>query len=69
MALPEHMERVADEAEELGTKLEALKAFVLKSPVFKTLPLRDRELLHAQAGAMTNYSSILSDRLARANKD
>lgn len=57
-------ERVALEAEELRDKHAKLAAFLLTGK-FRELPLVDRMLLRRQLFVMTDYLSILSDRMVR----
>ena len=58
-----HQQRVVDEKKELGTKLTALKSFIDASPVFKALPDDERGRLIHQYQVMTQYSSILAERI------
>lgn len=59
-----HQQRVIDEQTELDTKRIALKSFIDSAPMFKTLPDAERGRLVQQYQVMTQYSSILSERIA-----
>ena len=59
-----HQERVVNEKKELDEKLDKLKAFIETSSVFKSLPDDERRRLELQFDVMTEYSSILSQRIA-----
>ena len=58
-----HELRVVDEKQELDQKLALLDVF-RKTETFKSLPDRDRSLLHQQASAMALYSFLLGERIA-----
>jgi hypothetical protein len=60
-----HQQRVVDEKRELDDKLTKLIAFITSSPVFESLDLTDQGLLCDQQGAMTDYSAVLEERIAR----
>jgi hypothetical protein len=58
-----YQDRVRQEALELATKIEALKAFLIRHP---TLAKKfERKLLVRQLTAMTKYHSILLQRIAQ----
>lgn len=59
-----HQQRVVDERVELDTKRTALKGFIDASPMFKSLPDDERGRLIHQYQVMTQYSSILTERIA-----
>jgi hypothetical protein len=59
-----HQQRVVDEKNELGEKLDKLKAFIETNPIFKTLHVAERGRLNRQFDAMAEYSRILSQRIA-----
>lgn len=61
--LPAHQQRVVAEKAQLDDKLLKLRKFISQD-LFKTLPDIERELLTTQAGAMTEYSDILAQRIA-----
>lgn len=54
--------RLKIEHDELDLKIQKLSAFI-DQPVFKTLSEHERDLLVRQLVAMTQYRSILRDRL------
>lgn len=62
MSQSPHQNRVIVEAEELEDKLRKLAEF-LKSPKFSELTAIEQELLSAQALVMTEYLSILNERI------
>lgn len=62
-----HIERVKAEQSELWSKLDKLDEFIDLNPLFKGLPIAERDLLRAQRGAMQTYSTILTARLRLAN--
>jgi len=64
-SLKPHEQRVVDEKDELGVKLNALYAFIKDSPIFKELPGMDQGLLDKQYDAMTVYYTILEHRIAK----
>ena len=65
-----HEERVVTEKRELDEKLEKLRAFCFDgSPIFKSLPSEDQNLLLGQYDAMVKYSSILAVRIERFPKE
>lgn len=64
--MQEYQQRVVTEKTELDTKREALNKFLVGN-VIGTLPEEDRSLLFRQAEAMTAYSFVLGDRIARFN--
>ena len=57
-----HQERVVAEQNELGEKLNKLKAFIV-NPIFKTLPEAEQKLLNRQYDAMLEYYNILGERI------
>lgn len=59
-----HQQRVVDEKKDLDEKLDKLKAFIETSPIFKSLPIDERDRLGRQFDVMAEYSSILSQRIA-----
>ena len=59
-----HQQRVVNEKKELNEKLDSLIAFIETSPIFKNLPADERERLGRQFDVMTEYSNILSQRIA-----
>ena len=61
--MQEFQQRVIDEKAELDGKIEKLGVF-LSSEVFDKLPRTHKELLVIQWFTMTQYSDILSKRIA-----
>ncbi len=59
-----HQQRVVDEKSELDTKIEALQKFIAGSPIFTGLPEEEKERLVRQESCMSEYSSILAERIA-----
>lgn len=57
-----HQKRVIDEKSALDTKIEALSAFI-GTPIYHTLSHEDQLLLRRQLIAMSEYSSILRERI------
>ena len=60
----EHKQGVVEEQRELRGKLFRLRAFI-GGEVFKTLPVRDQELLQEQAELMGGYEHVLRERTVR----
>ncbi len=58
-----HQERVVAEQNELGARLDKLKAFIMESPIFKTLPAEEQKRLNPQHDAMLEYFEILGERI------
>ena len=58
-----HQQRVVDEKAELDSKLEKLNTFI-GGTFYEGLPEAERIRLAKQAGAMKDYSDILSERIA-----
>ena len=56
--------RVVNEQTELNGKLVKLIEFTT-TDTYRKLNKGDRRLLDAQAGAMTDYNSVLAQRIAR----
>jgi hypothetical protein len=56
-------ERVVAEQRELGEKIDKLKAFIMESPTFKTLPVAEQQRLNRQCDAMLEYFNILGERI------
>ena len=57
-----HEQRVVDEKNELGEKLEKLVAF-LQTDFYKTLTEKEQELLYFQSQAMEDYYEVLQQRI------
>lgn len=58
-----HQQRVIDEANELGVKIEALGVFISSSPIFKKLEINECERLRHQRFIMRSYFEILKERI------
>jgi hypothetical protein len=58
-----HQQRVIEEANELGVKIDALSKFIIENPIFPTLPADEQERLRAQFSAMDVYFEILLARI------
>ena len=58
-----HQQRVVDEKTELVAKIDKLKAFIMESPIFKTLPADEQKRLNRQYGVMLEYANILKTRI------
>lgn len=63
--LPPHLQRVAEELQDLNIKINALIEFTSTNTVFNNLPELDKNLLMTQLSCMQAYSYVLSMRLAR----
>ena len=62
------LERLRDERNELGEKIEKLKSF-RESEAYDYLPLLDKHLLTAQENAMVTYHEILGMRINSIKKE
>ena len=60
-----HEERVVTEKNELDDKLVKLQDFIETNKIFQLLPKEDKELLERQEVHMSDYSQVLSERIAR----
>lgn len=65
--MPPHVQRMALEAAQLATRIEALAKFI-GTEKFYQLAAEDQRLLHAQATAMAAYGDALAARLDRAEE-
>lgn len=64
-----YQQRVVQERDLLKEKLVKLNNFKFdKSPVYRELPLMEKERLHLQAYLMDQYLTVLNDRIACFNK-
>lgn len=61
----EWQRRLTEEQRELEAKIIKLRAFITLNPAYRTLDTTDQRLLKEQRKAMSNYSGILLDRIAR----
>jgi hypothetical protein len=66
--LPEHVQRIYAEGDELAQKLAKANQFI-QSEAFKALAPLDAHMLSLQAEVMQAYLHILTIRLARANDE
>ena len=55
--------RLQKELEDLDLKIEKLNNFIEKNEIFKTIDLKERELLKEQREIMTKYANILRKRI------
>ena len=60
--LQPHQQRVVAECEQLADRVAKLEAF-LHTPLYASLPERERELLKMQADAMVVYLGIINTRI------
>ena len=58
-----HQQRVVDERTELDAKIEKLSAFIV-GEIFKRLSEDEQSRMVRQKSAMSEYSDVLSDRIA-----
>jgi hypothetical protein len=61
-----HQQRVVDEKNELGERLEKLLAF-LQADLYKSLSEQERELLFFQSQVMEDYYEVLEQRIELFN--
>jgi hypothetical protein len=61
---PPHEQRVLEEKADLDKKIEALKTFISKSPVWETVSPLEKDRLQKQHHTMSHYSTILGERIA-----
>lgn len=61
-----HQQRVVDEKNELGERLEKLLAFI-GTDSYKELPEKDKELLFFQSQIMEDYFEVLEQRIELFN--
>jgi hypothetical protein len=64
MELKPHEHRVVTERDELTEKLEKLEIFI-KTSLFESLSIKDRNLLIEQGKLMDQYLSVLNERIGR----
>ena len=57
-----HQERVIEEAEQLLDRITKLRNFIVTN-TFDLLHIDERNRLHAQVAAMTDYHNILRERI------
>lgn len=58
-----HQQRVIDEANELGVKVDALSSFINSNPIFHKLNINEIERLRHQRYIMQSYFKILKERI------
>jgi hypothetical protein len=64
MKLQPHQERVVIEKQELDSKLEKLRAFMLEDGgIFDSLPSEEKSRLSEQETHMSRYSDVLRRRI------
>lgn len=59
-----HQQRVVDEKDQLGERLEKLLEFI-ETDLYKNLPEKDKELLFFQSQIMEDYYEVLEERIER----
>ncbi len=64
--MQEYQQRVIDEQEELCTKADKLGSF-METAAFRALDNKQRHLLSRQINAMSEYSTILAERIVEFN--
>lgn len=62
--LAPYQQRVVDEKKDLDEKIEKIESFT-GGEIFKSMPIRDRELLVEQRDHMLSYSRVLGARISR----
>ena len=55
--------RLQKELEDLDLKIEKLNNFIEKNEIFKTIDLKEQELLKEQREIMAKYANILRKRI------
>jgi uncharacterized protein len=58
-----HQQRVVDELKELSDRREKLYAFIGTNPLFGRLPSDEQGRLETQLNIMTQYESVLQERI------
>lgn len=59
-----YQQRVVDELNQLQVKRDNLAIFLTDRDVFPTLPVAEQRRLEQQAEVMSQYASILKERIA-----
>ena len=59
----DYKSRLRKELEDLNFKIEKLNNFIEKNDIFKTIDLKEQELLKEQREIMTKYANILRKRV------
>lgn len=60
----EYQQRVIDEANELGVKIEALNEFMTTSEIYKALTFEEKSRFIKQDVYMKMYFDVLADRIS-----
>ena len=61
--MDDYKSRLRKELEDLNFKIEKLNNFIEKNDIFKTIDLKEQELLKEQREIMTKYANILRKRI------
>ena len=61
------LEELDVERFELSRKIELLKIFIIKDPLYKTIKEEHRDLLDLQLSIMTDYENVLINRMKLLN--
>ena len=59
----DYKSRLRKELNDLNFKIEKLNNFIEKNEIFKTIDLKEQELLKEQREIMTKYANILRKRI------
>ena len=63
MKMDDYKSRLRKELNDLNFKIEKLNNFIEKNDIFKTIDLKEQELLKEQREIMTKYANILRKRI------
>ena len=61
--MDDYKSRLRKELNDLNFKIEKLNNFIEKNDIFKTIDLKEQELLKEQRGIMNKYANILRKRI------
>ena len=61
--MDDYKSRLRKELNDLNFKIEKLNNFIEKNDIFKTIDLKEKELLKEQREIMTKYANILRKRI------
>ena len=61
--MDDYKSRLRKELKDLNFKIEKLNNFIEKNEIFKTIDLKEQELLKEQREIMTKYANILRKRI------
>ncbi|VTX67265.1 Uncharacterised protein [uncultured Leptotrichia sp.] len=61
--MDDYKSRLRKELNDLNFKIEKLNNFIEKNDIFKTIDLKEQELLKEQREIMTKYANILRKRI------